>query len=78
MPLADVAALLARATVVVGVDTGLAHLAAALNAPVVGLYCATEPSENGVYARDRAINLGGKGKMPDVDEVLSQTVRLAA
>ena len=78
MPLADVAALLAHASVVVGVDTGLTHLAAALDAPVVGLYCATEPAENGVYAGDRAINLGGKGKPPEVDEVLAQVARLAA
>ena len=78
MPLAAVAALLAHASVVVGVDTGLTHLAAALDAPVVGLYCATEPAENGVYAGDRAINLGGKGKPPEVDEVLAQVARLAA
>jgi heptosyltransferase I len=78
MSLADVAALLAGATVVVGVDTGLTHLAAALGTSVVGLYCATEPSENGVYAADRAINLGGKGKIPRVDEVLLAVTRLAA
>src|SRR6185436_19531256 len=39
MTLAEIAALVSAAHCVVGVDTGLAHLAAALGVPVAGLYC---------------------------------------
>lgn len=40
---------LARARAVVGVDTGLAHLAAALAIPSVTLYGATQPARTGTY-----------------------------
>lgn len=71
LTLDEAAALLARARVVIGVDTGLAHLAAALNAPTVALYCATEPGLTGVHTSNaRAINLGGVGNPPAVAEVI--------
>ncbi len=47
LKLAEVAALLAQATAVVGVDTGLAHLTAALNVPAVTLYIDTSPVSTG-------------------------------
>ncbi len=47
MKLAEVAALLAQANAVVGVDTGLAHLTAALNVPAVTLYIDTSPVSTG-------------------------------
>jgi heptosyltransferase-1 len=64
------AALLGRAQAVVGVDTGLAHLAAALNVPTVGLYTATDPTLTGLYQGPRTINLGNIGQSPDVSSVL--------
>ncbi|MFA7242450.1 MAG: lipopolysaccharide heptosyltransferase I [Sulfuricellaceae bacterium] len=74
LTLNDAAALLARARSVIGVDTGLAHLAAALNAPTVALYCATEPGLTGVYTSGvRAVNLGGIGNPPTVAEVIAAT-----
>lgn len=42
-------ALLRRAKFVVSADTGPLHLAAALSAPVVGLYGPTDPARNGPY-----------------------------
>ena len=45
---AGLAALLARAELVVGVDTGLVHLAAALGTPTVSLFVATDPMRCGV------------------------------
>jgi len=69
LDLTSVARLLAGAEVVVGADTGLTHLAAALGRPVVGLYCATEPGETGVFGSHRAVNLGGTGKPPTVQAV---------
>ncbi len=69
----DAARLLGGACVVVGVDTGLTHFAAALGRPVVALYCGSEPGLTGVYPdrRARARNLGGKGIVPEPVEVLA-------
>lgn len=48
--------LLQRAKFVVSADTGPLHLAAALGAPIVGLYGPTDPSRNGPYGgRDRVV-----------------------
>jgi heptosyltransferase-1 len=74
-----VASLLAGARVVIGVDTGLTHLAAALGRPVVALYCRTHPGLTGVYAGPAAPvrNLGDTGVVPGVGEVLAATGELA-
>ncbi len=68
-----VAALLAGAHAVIGVDTGLTHLAAALGRPVVAIYCGTHPGLTGVYAAQGAQvrNLGGTRMAPEVAEVLT-------
>lgn len=76
LTLDDLAALMARAEIVVGVDTGLTHLAGALNVPTVGLYCATDPAATGVYAGARVINLGGVSAPPGVDDVIAAIERL--
>jgi heptosyltransferase-1 len=67
------AGLLAGAQAVIGVDTGLTHLAAALGSPVVALYCSTQPGLTGVYAGQGAPvrNLGDTGAVPEVAEVLT-------
>ena len=46
--LGGLAALIARADIVVGVDTGLTHLAAALGTPTVALFTETDPAGAGV------------------------------
>lgn len=66
------AALLAGACGVVGVDTGLTHLAVALKVPTVALYTATEPGLTGVYGSAFHRNLGGCGQCPEVDAVLAE------
>jgi heptosyltransferase-1 len=50
MPLAELVPQLAAATAVIGVDTGLMHLAAALGKTGVGLYPATDPARFGAVA----------------------------
>lgn len=70
MTLAEIARLVAKAHCVVGVDTGLAHLAVALGVPVVGLYCGSDPALTGLYGSERVRNLGDMGKPPSVREVL--------
>ena len=66
----DLARLLARAKAVVGVDTGLVHLAAALGTAVVALYMGSDPDLTGVCSNGNATNLGRLGREPGVDEVL--------
>lgn len=69
--LATLAGGLAGARVVIGVDTGLLHLASALGAPCVGIYVATDPTLNGVYPAEVGANIGGVGQRPGVSEVLA-------
>jgi heptosyltransferase-1 len=75
-PLADCIGHLAGAHFVVGVDTGLTHLSTAFNLPTVALYRVTDPAATGVFGSDRAMNLGGKGGCPSVDDVLMTLTRL--
>ncbi|MGZ5039527.1 MAG: lipopolysaccharide heptosyltransferase I [Usitatibacter sp.] len=69
MTLVEAAALLANAAGVVGVDTGLTHLAVALDVPTVGIYCATDPALTGLHGGERAVNVGGPGQSPEVGVV---------
>lgn len=75
MGLTAVAGLLAASQLVVGVDTGLAHLAVALGRPTVGIYCATDPGLTGLHGGAGAINLGGIDDAPNVDAVISALER---
>ncbi|AOY02299.1 lipopolysaccharide heptosyltransferase I [Jeongeupia sp. USM3] len=75
LDLGSAARLLADARVVVGVDTGLAHLAAAVATPVVAIFCASDPALTGVLAGSYAVNLGRRGAAPDVDTVWAATTQ---
>lgn len=77
-PIAEVATMLAGAAAVVGVDTGLTHLAAALGVPVIALFCGTDPARTGVYGAARARNLGGTGEHPELGTVLKTLDELGA
>jgi heptosyltransferase-1 len=76
MRLADLATLLTHARFAVGVDTGLAHLAAAVGTPILALYTATDPGLTGVLSRGWFRNLGGKGKPPTMREALTALMPL--
>jgi heptosyltransferase-1 len=76
LALADAAALLGGARVVIGVDTGFTHFAAALDVATIGLYCATDPAATGLYGWERAVNLGGIGCSPQVGDVVAALGRL--
>ena len=69
-PIAELAAVLAGAAAVVGVDTGLTHLAVALGVPVIALFCGSDPGLTGVYGAARARNLGVAGELPELETVL--------
>ncbi|MCC6775454.1 MAG: lipopolysaccharide heptosyltransferase I [Hyphomicrobiales bacterium] len=65
-----VARLVAGATFVIGVDTGLLHLAAALAVPLVAIFVASEPSLTGPIGSGRIAVVGGKGTPPSVEAVV--------
>lgn len=68
LPLDTMAGLIARAHAVVGVDTGLTHLAAALGTPTLALFTVTDAALAGVaVAGDHARDLGGNGDVPSVE-----------
>jgi heptosyltransferase-1 len=70
--LPELASLLSRATLVVGVDTGLTHLAAALGTPTVALFTATDPRLAGVErAGPLARDLGNAGAVPAPAQVIA-------
>lgn len=71
MTLGELARMLRGARAVVGVDTGLSHFAVALGAPVVGIYCATDPALTGLHGSPRLRNLGGVGTAPATARVLA-------
>jgi len=76
MRLAELAAQLGAARIVIGVDTGLVHLAAALGRPVLALFNASDPALTGVLAGTPAFNLGTRGQPPSVGDVLAAALPL--
>jgi heptosyltransferase-1 len=67
----EMAAVLAGARHVVGLDTGFSHLAAALGRPTLGIYCDHEPGLAGITGPGRVASIGGKGQVPGRGEVLA-------
>ena len=76
LSLRELAGQLAAARIVIGVDTGLVHLAAALGRPTLGLFCASDPALTGILATTPAINLGAHGQPPSVHDVLAAALPL--
>jgi heptosyltransferase-1 len=77
LSLNEAAAMLGGAKAAIGVDTGLAHLAAALGSPTVGIYTATDPALTGLYAGRCAVNLGNANCAPDTAAVIEALQRAA-
>jgi len=73
----DTARLVAGASFVVGVDTGLMHLAAALGVPLVGIFAGSEPGLTGPMGPGPIAIVGGKGAAPPVADVLAALARTA-
>jgi heptosyltransferase I len=75
----ELAHIIAQAKLAIGVDTGLAHLAVALNIPTIGIYTDTDPNKTGLYTpgNPKVVNLGGIALSPSVKEVLQQVERLS-
>ena len=72
LSLPEAAAMLANATVAIGIDTGFTHLAAALGTPCVAIFVATDRARHGVAcAGPHAQDLGDAGAPPVPDAVLA-------
>ncbi|MCW5636505.1 MAG: lipopolysaccharide heptosyltransferase I [Rubrivivax sp.] len=67
----EMAAVLAGAQQVVGLDTGFTHLAAALGRPTLGIYCDHEPGLAGISGPGRVASIGGKWQVPARNDVLA-------
>jgi heptosyltransferase-1 len=67
----DAAGVLGHARIVVGLDTGFSHLAAALGVATLGIFCDHEPSRAGITGNGFARSLGGVGQVPPLSDVLA-------
>ncbi len=74
MKISDLANIISSAKCVVGVDSGLTHLANALGIPTIGLYMDSNPYLTGVYPNIKvpSVNLGEIGVIPTVESTISQ------
>lgn len=73
----DVARVIADAEFVVGVDTGLMHLAAALGVPLVAIFAGSSPGLTGPVGSGPCEVLGVDGTPPSANEVVAALERVA-
>jgi len=76
LTLKEAAVMLKQSALVVGVDTGLVHLATAVGVPTIGIYCGSDPAKNGLYAATPICNLGQDGAPPSAAEVITSADQL--
>ena len=77
MPLDRIVELIAGAQFVVGVDTGLLHLAAALGVPLVAVFTGSRPGLTGPVGGGPIVILGTDGEPPPVDAVIDAIGKVA-
>ncbi|MEO6381337.1 MAG: lipopolysaccharide heptosyltransferase I [Nitrobacter sp.] len=70
------AQVIGNAALVIGVDTGLMHLAAAYRVPLVGVYVSTDPGLTGPVGSGRMTVLGGKNGPPAARQAIKAAERL--
>lgn len=75
-PLADIAAIIGRSTLVVGADTGLTHLASAFGLPTVAVFLATEPGLTGPRGPYASTLLAAPGERIAPAKVVGEADRL--
>lgn len=76
-PIDGVAKLIAGAQFVVGVDTGLLHLAAAFAVPLVAIFAGSEPKLTGPVGSGPMQVVGTDGGAPSVETVMSAVEKIA-
>ena len=76
-PLDRLAGLIGGASFVIGVDTGLIHLAAALGVPLVAIFAGSEPGRTGPIGHGPIAVVGSKQRQASVPDVLGALETLA-
>jgi len=71
MDLTSIATLLAGARMMVGLDSGLTHLSAALGRPTIGIYRASTPVRTPLVGDSYTASLGDRGAPPSRELVLA-------
>jgi heptosyltransferase I len=69
LPMMEAVLLAQRATLAIGVDTGLTHIAAAYNRPTIELYCDSPRWKTEGNWSTNIINLGDRGAPPSIEDV---------
>lgn len=75
-PLDATAKVIANASLVIGVDTGLLHLAAAYSVPLIAVFLATDPGLTGPAGNGPMTVIGGKGMYPSFERVIEAVQKL--
>ncbi|HWW47665.1 MAG TPA: lipopolysaccharide heptosyltransferase I [Xanthobacteraceae bacterium] len=75
-PLDETAKVIAGASLVVGVDTGLLHLAAAYQVPSLGLFLSTDPGLTRPVGAGSIKILGGRGVYPECVDAMAASEEL--
>jgi len=76
-PLDQVARMIARSAFVVGVDTGLLHVAAALGVPLAAIFVGTQPDQHGPLGSGKIEIVGALGARPTVEQVSAAVDRMS-
>jgi heptosyltransferase-1 len=78
MDLSAVAKLLAGARLMVGLDSGLTHLSAALGRPTIGIYRASTPVRTPLVGSNYTASLGDRGASPSREAVMASVEQALA
>ncbi len=68
---AEMSSLISYAEFIFGVDTGLIHLANALDKKLIAIYVDTNPNKTGVCESEIAKNIGNIGQIPTSNEIIN-------
>ncbi|HLX54565.1 MAG TPA: lipopolysaccharide heptosyltransferase I [Aquella sp.] len=66
----EMADLIINAQFIFGVDTGLVHLANALEQKVIAIFTDSDPQKTGIFESNIAKNVGNQGKAPLVSDII--------
>jgi heptosyltransferase-1 len=78
MPLDVAAKALAGARLVVGLDTGFTHFAAALGRPTIGVFCDSDGVQAAAFGERFCESFGRKGQPPSLEIILDAAQRALA
>ncbi|MGX9144317.1 lipopolysaccharide heptosyltransferase I [Mesorhizobium sp. 128a] len=77
-PLAEIAAILGRSSLIIGADTGLTHLASAFGLPTIAIFLATEPGLTGPRGAYASTLLAAAGQRLTPVEVVAEAEKQLA